>query len=260
MATEPGRYAGKVALVTAGASGIGLATVERLAAEGATVAFCDIARDRGEAVARGLGEAGRRALFVPCDATDEPAVARMIAEVVERCGRLDVAINNAGGHAQDDRPGAPLHARSLEGWEATVRWCLTSTFICMKHEIAAMLETGGGAIANTSSMAGMRVTPHASPAYTAAKAGVIHLSEMAAVLYAKQNIRVNVVAPGLTGTPAISGKMSAEARAAMVAEFQPMGRLIPPQAQAAAFAWVCSDDAAEVTGLTIPVAGGWAAR
>ncbi|MBV9996717.1 MAG: SDR family oxidoreductase [Caulobacteraceae bacterium] len=260
MAIESKRYAGKAALVTAGASGIGLATVERLAWEGASVAICDIALERGREEQRRLADAGLDVFFIEADAAEEAAVERMVAEVVRRCGRLDVAINNAGGHGPDDRPGTPLHEGSFEGWRATVRWSLDSTFLCMKHEIAAMLKTGGGAIANTSSMAGMRVTQYASPAYTAAKAGVIHLTEMAAILYAKQNIRISAVAPGLTGSPAISGKMAAETRATIVRDFHPMGRLIAPAAQAAAFAWLCCDDAADVTGLTIPVDGGWAAR
>ncbi|MBV9841534.1 MAG: SDR family oxidoreductase [Sphingomonadaceae bacterium] len=254
------RYAGKVALVTAGASGIGLATVRRLAAEGAAVAFCDIAGERGEAMRRDLAEAGHDALFVPCDATDEGSVVALIDAVVSRFGRLDVAVNVVGGHAAHDRPGPPLHECTLDGWEATVTLCLRSTFLCMKHEIAAMLASGGGAIANTASMAGIRVTPFASPAYTAAKAGVVHLSEMTAVLYARQNIRVNVVAPGLTGTPAIANSTSTAMRDAIVAEYHPTGRLIAAEAQAAAFAWLCSDDAADVTGLTVPVDGGWAAR
>jgi len=245
--------------VTAGAAGIGMATVERLAGEGAKVAFSDIAVERGKALQERLTSQGFEAMFLDSDGSNEASVARVVEAVVARFGRLDVAINNLGAHAPDDQPGAPLHECTLEGWEGTMRLSLSSTFLGMKHEISAMLASGGGAIANTSSMAGMRVTPFASPAYSAAKAAVIHLTEMAAVLYAKQNIRINAVAPGLTGVSTIT-KSSEETRARIVAEYHPMGRLISPEAQAAAFAWLCSDEAADVTGLTLPVDGGWAAR
>ena len=131
----------------------------------------------------------------------------------------------------------------------------------MKYEIQQMLKQGGGVIANTTSLAGVRITPHSSPGYVAAKAGVVHLTRYAAVLYAKDNIRVNVIAPGLTATPAVLGAFpTPEARNAIAAEFHPMGRLMTPQELADAFLWVCSDQASGVTGLTIPVDGGWTAK
>ena len=131
----------------------------------------------------------------------------------------------------------------------------------MKYEIEQMLKQGGGVIANTTSLAGVRITPHSTPGYVAAKAAVVHLTRYAAVLYAKDNIRVNVVAPGLTGTPKVLGAFSTEQqRNDIAAEFQPMARLMKPEELADAFLWVCSDHATGVTGLNIPVDGGWAAR
>lgn len=152
---------------------------------------------------------------------------------------------------------------------------LKTTFLCMKHEIIQMLKQGGGAIANTTSLAGLRVTENstagyvaakagyiaAKAGYVAAKAGVAHLTRYAAVLYAKDNIRVNVIAPGLTATPTVLNAFPTEAtRNAMAGATMPMGRLMTPEELADAFLWACSDQASGITGLTIPVDGGWAAK
>jgi NAD(P)-dependent dehydrogenase (short-subunit alcohol dehydrogenase family) len=153
-----------------------------------------------------------------------------------------------------------LHESTLDGWEGTLSVSLTSVFLAMKHELNQMMKQGGGVIANTSSLAGLRVTFNFSPGYVAAKSGVIHLSEYAAVMYAKHNIRVNVIAPGLTGTPAVLGMFNAVQRNAMAAETQPMGRMMTPEELADAYLWACSSQASGITGLTIPVDGGWAAR
>jgi NAD(P)-dependent dehydrogenase (short-subunit alcohol dehydrogenase family) len=252
------RYEGKVALVTAGASGIGLATVERLVSEGATVAFCDVAEERGRAVEQRLTKAERPVIFIPCDVTSETQVADLVGETVKRFGRIDVAMNVVGGGDLAGERGLPLHLCSLQGWESAIRVSATSTFLCMKHEILAMLQTGGGAIGNVSSMVGVRTSPHTTPGYAMAKAGVVHLTRMAAIRYARDNIRVNVIAPGLTSSPAALS-LPGNQLAAMAEEFHPTGRVTTPQSQAAALVWVCSDDARDITGLTIPVDGGWAA-
>ena len=253
------RYANKVALVTAGASGIGLATVERIAAEGGTVLFCDIAEEQGRAHEQRLKDAGHRVRFTPCDVTDEDSVSALVRETVERFGRLDAAFNVVGGHGNDEVIGRPLHECDFASWEGTLRVNLGSAFLCMKHEIAAMLQTGGGAIGNVSSMVGLRYSPHGTPAYASAKAGVAHLTAIAAVEYAQRNIRVNAIAPGLTGTPALKA-LPPEHLDAIVREFHPTHRLVAPESQAATLAWLCSDDARDVTGLTIPVDGGWFAN
>lgn len=255
------RYAGKVALVTGGASGIGRATVEGLAREGARVAFTDLAEDAGLALQQELAAQGAESMFVRSDATREDEVEALVARVVERWGRLDVGINNVGNMGKADRLGVRLHDSTLEGFDSTLDVSLRTNFLCMKYEIEQMLRQGGGVIANTTSLAGIRITPHCSPGYVAAKAGVVHLTRWAAVLYAKDNIRVNVVAPGLTGTPAVLQSFPTEdAREAIASEFQPMGRLMTPQELADAFLWVCSDQASGITGLTVPVDGGWTAR
>ena len=254
------RYDGKVAVVTGGASGIGKATVQGLVREGAKVAFTDITADAGYAFESELRTQGGDVMFVRSDATLEPDVEAMMAKIVTRYGRLDVGINIVGNMGSADKLGPMLHESALDGWEGTLAVSLTSAFLCMKHELKQMMKQGGGVIANTSSLAGLRVTLNSSPGYVAAKSGLIHLSEYAAVMYATHNIRVNVIAPGLTATPAVLGMFNAEQRNAMAAETQPMGRMMTPEELADAFLWVCSSQASGVTGLTIPVDGGWAAR
>jgi NAD(P)-dependent dehydrogenase (short-subunit alcohol dehydrogenase family) len=255
------RYEGKVALVTGGASGIGRATVQGLVQEGAKVVFTDITADAGQAYEAELKAQGGDVMFVRSDATREADVEALMAQLVARYGRLDVACNLVGNMGSTDKLGPMLHESTLDGWEGTMAVSLTSAFLTMKHELKQMMKQGdGGAIANTSSLAGLRVTFNSSPGYVAAKSGLVHLSEYAAVMYAKHNIRVNVIAPGLTATPAVLGMFNAEQRNAMAAETQPMGRMMTPEELADAFLWVCSSQASGITGLTIPVDGGWAAR
>ena len=255
------RYEGKVALVTGGASGIGKATVEGLAREGAKVAFTDITSAAGEALEAQLRAQGHEAMFVRSDAACEDEGKELVATIATRWGRLDVGINNVGNMGKADTLGVRIHDSTLAGFEDTLEVSLKTTFLCMKYELQQMLKQGGGVIANTTSLAGVRITPHASPGYVAAKAAVVHLTRHAAVLYAKDNIRVNVVAPGLTATPAVLNAFAtAETRDAIAAEFHPMGRLMTPQELADAFLWVCSDQASGVTGLTVPVDGGWTAK
>jgi NAD(P)-dependent dehydrogenase (short-subunit alcohol dehydrogenase family) len=250
----------RVILVTGGATGIGRATTELLAASGAQLIFTDIRDDYGPALEAALAARGQRGWFVRSDASDEAAVAALIAEIVSRYGRLDAAINNVGAIPAPDSPTALLHETSLEGWQATLDLCLKTTFLCMKHEIIQMLrQDGGGAIVNTASLAGIRHSAQGSPAYSAAKAAVVHLSRKAAVDYARNGVRVNVVAPGLTATDHLLSRWSAEKLTEMAAH-QPIGRPVQPEEVAQAFAWLCSDAARGVTGHTIPVDGGWAAR
>jgi len=253
------RHEGKATIITGGSSGIGAATVRAFAAEGAKVMIADLAADAGEALAAELRDLGQTARFRRTDALDEADVAGLVAETVAEFGRLDIAINNVGNLGPGQSAYDKLHETTLDRWQATVDQNLTSCFLGMKHQIAQMLRQGGGVIANTASMAGVRVSLDAPASYAAAKAGVVHLSEHVAVHYARDNIRVNVVAPGLTGTPAVLAQMNEDQRRSAAERTHPMGRLMLPEEQAAAFVWVCSDEASGVTGLTIPVAGGWAA-
>ena len=255
------RYQGKVVLVTGGASGIGKAAVQGFAREGAKVVFTDIAPEAGKVIEDELKAQGSEALFVRSDATSETDVRSLIDQVVARFGRLDVGVNNVGNLGAADVPGGRLHDTTLEGFNSTLEVSLTTNFLCMKYEIIQMLKQGGGVIANTTSMAGVRISPGATPGYISAKAGLVHLTRYAAVLYAKDNIRVNVVAPGMTATPSIMSHWPDEKeRNEFAGTFMPMSRLMTPEELADAFLWVCSDQASGITGLTIPVDGGWAAK
>lgn len=252
-----GGFAGPVALVTGGASGIGEAIVRRLAADGASVLFTDIAEDAGAALAASLGDGVR---FERADATHEPDAKRSVAAALAAFGRLDIAVNNVGNFGGGDAAGVGLEDVALDAWDNTMRQCLTSCMLGMKYALPPMLAAESGSIVNVASLAGIRVTRFASYAYHAAKSGVVHLSEAAAVLYAGRGIRVNVVAPGLTLTPNIARAMSEEARAALVGEFHPSQQMVSPEQIADAVAWVASSAGARATGLVIPIDGGWSAR
>jgi NAD(P)-dependent dehydrogenase (short-subunit alcohol dehydrogenase family) len=130
----------------------------------------------------------------------------------------------------------------------------------MKHEIPQMLKQNGGVIVNTSALAGQVVTEKASPAYSAAKAGVIHLTRHAAVVYGKQGLRINSVSPGLTATPDVMAAMSAQQIAEVVGECHPIPRMARPDELANAVLWLCSEQASFVNGVNVPVDGGWAAK
>jgi len=241
------RFQGKVALVTGAASGIGRATAERLASEGARVACVDIAGEAAEAVARDLG--GDASPHV-VDVADPAAVAAGIAAVVERHGRLDVVCNIAGlGHFADDRH------EPLEAWSRVIAVNLTGTFLVSQAALPHLLETGGN-IVNTASTSALKGQPW-SAAYSASKGGVVALTQTMAVNWAKHGVRVNCVAPGGVETP-ITGQFSPPEGA----DFELMNRILPltrfgqPPELAAAFAYLASDDASYVTGVVLRVDGG----
>jgi NAD(P)-dependent dehydrogenase (short-subunit alcohol dehydrogenase family) len=247
-----GEFDAKVALVTAGASGIGEATARAFAARGARVVIADIAVGRGEALAAELCGAGMKAAFTRLDATVEAEVAAVVAHIGDHYGRLDFAHNNVGL----GETGVTIETTTLERWKWTLDISLTTTWLCMKYEIPLMRAGGGGSIVNTSSMAGVRVAFTASPAYSAAKAAVLHLTNYAAAAYAKENIRVNCVSPGLTATPQIASMLSLESQQEIAAELQLIDRAVRPEEIAAAVMFLCSEGAAMLTGENLKVCGG----
>jgi NAD(P)-dependent dehydrogenase (short-subunit alcohol dehydrogenase family) len=243
-------FEGKVAVVTGASRGIGAAVARALSDAGAAVALA--ARDTAalERLAAELRGAGGRAVAVPTDVTDAGAVRRMVERTVAEFGRLDLACNNAagGGH-----PPTPLADVPVEAFDSGLAVSLRGVFLCMKHEIPAMLAAGGGAIVNVSSTAGQQGVGGLS-AYVAAKHGLEGLTKVAALDYGDRGVRVNSVAPGpiLTDNLARAGARAQEAAAAAM----PLKRVGRPEEVAAAVVWLCSGDAAFVTGSTLVIDGG----
>src|SRR4051812_27690690 len=249
-----GQFAGKVAFVTGGASGIGRAAALAFAGEGAGVGVADVSAQGNQETARLIEAQGSRAVAVPCDVTRAEDVRAALAKTAEVFGRLDFAFNNAG---IEPRNPAPTADYDEEEWNRIFDINLRGMFLCMKHEIPLILaHGGGGAIVNTSSGAGV-IGIKGSPAYTAAKHGVIGLTRAAALDYAAQNIRINAVCPGYIDTP-MMGRFTGgtpEGRAKVIAE-EPAGRMGKPEEIAAAVIFLCSDAAAFMVGHAMVIDGG----
>ncbi|MCI0431164.1 MAG: SDR family oxidoreductase [Rhodospirillales bacterium] len=252
MPSENGSFAGKVAFVTGAASGIGRATALAFAREGANVVVADVSEQGNQKTARMIEELGGRALAVRCDVTRTEDVKAALDKGVESFGHLHFAFNNAGSE-QAITATADL---TEEEWDRIVRVNLRSVFLCMKYEIPLLLKEGGGAIVNTSSGAGVKGIA-GQAAYCAAKFGIVGLTKAAALDYAKSNVRVNAVCPGIIETQMMdrfSGG-TPEGRARVIAQ-EPVGRMGKPEEIAAAVVWLCSDAAAFVVGHAMVIDGG----
>jgi NAD(P)-dependent dehydrogenase (short-subunit alcohol dehydrogenase family) len=249
---------GKSAIVTGGSSGIGLATARALCRAGAKVALAARGVERGEAAAKALREEGGEAFFMPVDVSRGPDVQRLVEAVLERWGRLDLAVNNASLTALTLAPTADL---SEEEFDRTIAVSLKGVWLCMKHELTAMLRGGGGAIVNVSSVNGFTGTPMAA-AYCAAKHGVHGLSRTAAMEYGGRGIRVNVVSPGAYRTPMLEGVFARlspgepEKAEALYRSRIPQGRIGEPEEAARAIVWMLSAEASYVNGSILTVDGG----
>jgi NAD(P)-dependent dehydrogenase (short-subunit alcohol dehydrogenase family) len=240
---------GKVAIVTGASRGIGAAAARVFAEAGATVVLAARTASAIRTIAEEIDTAGGRAVAVPTDVTDPESVRRLVETTVATFGRLDIAFNNAGaGHVPK-----PLADISFEDFELGLKANLYGTFLAMKYEIPAMLATGGGAIVNMSSTAGLQGAPGMGP-YSASKHGVAALTKSAALDYGKTNIRVNALAPG----PIVNDQMShlPEDRLQAIARFIPLGRLGRTDEVARAAVWLCSDEASFITGAVLSVDGG----
>ena len=245
-----GQFAGKVAVVTGAASGIGRETAIAFAAEGARVALLDNSPVDGEATAAAIAKTGGEARFFRCDVAQAADVRAAIAGVVGAYGRIDCAFNNAGVLG----PRLHVHEYPEDDFERVVRIHLFGVFYCLKYELVQMQRQGGGAIVNTSSVAGL-LGSSLGCAYTAAKHGIAGLTKSAALDNGPHNIRVNAVCPGIIDTPLTrTGFDDVVARAAQV---HASGRVGQPREVAAAVLWLCSDAASLVTGITMPIDGGW---
>jgi NAD(P)-dependent dehydrogenase (short-subunit alcohol dehydrogenase family) len=247
---------GKSALITGGASGIGRATAVAMSREGARVAVADRTEKSAAATVALINAAGGQAIAIDGDVSVESDVAAMVTRTVAAFGRLDCAFNNAGISARAVGPaGERTHELSRESFDRMMAINLTGVFMCMKHEIRQMLaQGGGGAIVNTSSIAGV-VGLAGTAHYVAAKHGVVGLTKTAALEYAQDGIRVNCVNPGYIETPMTEETMKTRYDAIMAKV--PMNRLGVPGEIAEAVVWMCSDRASFMTGASHIVDGGY---
>ena len=251
------RLEGKVAVITGAGSGIGRATSKIFAREGARLVLADLVEDGGKQTLAMVADTGRDAIFVKTDVSKESDVDALIAKALETYGHIDCAFNNAGIEGKQGL----THECERDNWDRVIAINLTGVWLCMKAELAQLMKQGkGGAIVNTSSGAGLAGV-RGMPAYVAAKHGVAGLTRAAAVEYGRHNIRVNAVCPGPIRTPMMDrllGKRpDAEAR---FARGGPLKRLGEPSEIGETVAWLCSDHASYVTGLPMPVDGGFMAQ
>lgn len=245
----------KVALVTGAGSGIGRATALALAREGAKVVVADIVVDPGKETVSLIEASGGEATFVEVNVADPESVKALVDSAVATYGKLDIAVNNAGIGGESNSTAD----YSVEGWKKVIDINLSGVFYGLKYEIPVMLQGGGGAIVNTASILG-KVAFAGAPAYTAAKHGVIGLTETAAQEYAAQGLRINSVGPGFISTPMISGLEEDNQANQMLISMHPIGRLGRPEEVAELIAWLVSDKASFVTGAYYPVDGGYLTR
>jgi NAD(P)-dependent dehydrogenase (short-subunit alcohol dehydrogenase family) len=248
------QFNGKVAIVTGGASGIGLACSETFARGGASVVVADINEEIGNRAVASIKGNGGQAIFTRTDVGRPEDVRAMVEAAISNFGRLDIAVNNAGigGEA------APTGDYSIEGWLKVININLNSVFYCMRYQIPRMLETGGGAIVNMASILGSVGFANSS-AYVAAKHGIVGLTKNAAIEYAKQGIRVNSVGPGFIMTPLIESALD-EATQGVISAMHPIGRMGESQEVADLVAFLCSDAASFMTGGYYLVDGGYTAQ
>jgi NAD(P)-dependent dehydrogenase (short-subunit alcohol dehydrogenase family) len=243
------RLTDRVAVITGGGSGIGLATAHRFAAEGARVVVVDLNPDSGESAAAEVGGE-----FVAADVTSEEAVRDLFDGVVARHGRLDIAFNNAGISPPDDDS---ILDTGLEAWDRVQRVNLTSVYLCCKYAIPHMLRQGKGSIVNTASFVALIGAATSQISYTASKGGVLAMTRELGVQFARQGIRVNALCPGPVNTPLLKELFAKDPeRAARRLVHVPMGRFAEPAEIAAAVAFLASDDASFMTANAFVVDGG----
>jgi len=246
----------KSGLVTGAGQGIGRAIALSWAREGARVVVADFNEETGRATVELIEGAGGDAIFVHGDVSKEASVQAMVESAVQYCGRLDIACNSAAL----SRGSGPIHEFEREVFDQTLEMCLTNTWLCMKYEIGAMLETGGGAIVNISSNASLRGQPY-NTAYAAAKGGVNILTKSAAAEYGAQGIRINAVSPGVIRTPGVEKYFEEQPRIAEgLKKAAVMNRLGEPEEIAEAVTFLASDRASFITGQILSVDGGGAVR
>jgi len=249
------RFAGKVALVTGGSSGIGQEVCVRLAREGAKVIVAARREGTGETTVRRIRADGGEALFVATDVSQSDSVRALVQRTVEHFGRLDIAFNNAGITGGTTR--TIIEADEAD-FDATLAVNLKGVWLCMKYEIPQLLRSGGGSIINCSSTSGLRGGARAA-AYYASKHGLIGLTKSVALEYATQGVRINAVCPGMTETELMRTQLKAAApeKYAALKQRIPMQRAASVGEIASAVLWLASDESSYVTGVALPVDGGF---
>jgi NAD(P)-dependent dehydrogenase (short-subunit alcohol dehydrogenase family) len=243
------RFEGRVAVITGGGSGIGLASARRLASEGAKVVIADVSAESGKAAADEVN-----GLFVQTDVTDEAQVQALFQTAVDHYGSLDVAFNNAGISPPDDDS---ILTTGLEAWQRVQQVNLTSVYLCCKYAIPHMQKQGKGSIINTASFVAVMGAATSQISYTASKGGVLAMSRELGVQFARENIRVNALCPGPVNTPLLKELFAKDPeRAARRLVHVPVGRFAEPEELAAAVAFLASDDASFITASQFLVDGG----
>lgn len=244
------KFEGKVAIVTGGASGIGLATVKKLLANGAYVVLADVSQ-KLEEVTRNLGDENH-VLGIYTDVSKEEDVQNMINKTIEKFGHLDYMVSNAGIGGSANL----LEDVTIEEWQQVIGVNQTGMYLCNKYAIKELLKTGGGAIVNTASMYGL-VGSASSYAYSASKGAITQMTRSAALMYADKNIRINAVAPGYVDTPILA--LAPEEMKKAMAQSLPMKRLGKDTEIADIICFLLSDEASFMTGSVLSCDGGFTA-
>ena len=245
-------FSGKVVLITGAAAGIGKATAEAFAAQGARLVLADINAEQGEAVAASIRAQGGEAVFSACNVADANQVEALLAMIERDFGRLDCAFNNAGVEFEQDK----LADGDESVFDKIMDVNVKGVWQCMRFEIPLMLKHGGGAIVNTGSVAALGAAPKMS-IYAASKHAVLGLTRSAAVEYAKKGIRINAVCPAVIDTDMFRRAVESDPRKAdFAAAMHPIGRVGQAEEIAAAVLYLCSEGAAFTTGIALPVDGG----
>jgi len=244
----------KVAIVTGASSGIGEAIAITFAAEGAQVVVSDINEEGGNKVVEKIKSNGGEAVFVKADTSKPEDNEKLVAETVKHFGKLDIAVNNAGIGG----PGAIAADYTIEDWDKVIAINLSGVFYGLRYQIPALLANGGGSIINMASVLGQVGTP-LSPAYVAAKHGVVGLTKSAALGYADQKVRINAVGPGYIKTPLLEKSLTEQQLDGLVKQ-HPIGRLGESQEIAELVLWLASDKASFVTATYYAADGGFLAQ